>query len=146
MWGQLKKATQLLSSPRSVTPPQLCPLYTPVAPSWGLWDQNPHCIPLSRSIAAPGLWIGLLVWGRGRDHFLMLFCDSGRIFISERVHCRPQPRSQQGVEQEGSFKQRQTLLGLVGIPRAPVELQRVLLGWLCCTGKLFRFERCWLNH
>lgn len=84
--------------------------------------------------------------GEGQRPLPDAFRDSGRIFISERVHCRPQPRSQQGVEQEGSFKQRQTLLGLVGIPRAPVELQRVLLGWLCCTGKLFRFERCWLNH
>lgn len=81
----------------------------------------PTASPYPELLQPPGS--GLVGWcgGGGRDLFLMLFCDSGRIFISERVHCLPQPRGQQGVEEEGSFKQRQTTLGLVRIPRAPVE-------------------------
>lgn len=106
-------------SHRSATP-------STVATGWplsrGLWDQNPHPT-LSRSTATPRLWSGLL-WsgeGGGSDRFLMLFCAARVLFTSELIHCLPQPGSQQGVDEEGSFKQRQAMVGLVRIQQAPAE-------------------------
>lgn len=93
-----------------------CPL------SRGPWDRNPHRT-LSRSTATLRLQSGLL-WsgeGEGSDLFLKLFCAASVIFTSELIHCLPQPRSQQGVDEEESFKQTQAMVGFVRIQRAPVK-------------------------
>lgn len=68
--------------------------------------------------STPRLQSGLL-WsgeGEGSDLFLKLFCAASVIFTSELIHCLPQPRSHQGVDEEG-----QAMVGFVRIQRAPVE-------------------------